>query len=260
MRSIRLTDVVSVVAVRALNRFTRMPHPPFLRHLTGPVAPCATAQNFVVRALSRYLTMTKTPDDVAPISGEPVSPGPQSGEPLVADGLQDSHQDGDDTDWLRFSQRIALAVYGTLMVLGVLEATSFEQPSLEIHVVIFTVLTTSLAIVLAHAWATVMSDRLVFKHRLTSASFFEELRFAAAFLIPTVIALLVFGVAAAFLPVDTGLLIAEGALLLLLFVFGFGGAWRSGSSLPRCLLIGLLDVAVGVLIVGLKEFHTFVTH
>ena len=140
MRSIRLTDVVSVVEVRALNRFTRMPHPTFFRHLSGPVAPRATAQNFVVRALSRYLTMTKTPDGVAPMSGEPVSLGPESAEPLVADGLQDSHQDVDETDWLRFSQRIALAVYGTLTVLGVLEATSFEQPSLEIHVVILSLI------------------------------------------------------------------------------------------------------------------------
>ena len=186
--------------------------------------------------------------------------GAPLGDPVSGGGESDLKLSGDQTDWLRFSQRIALAVYGTLTVLGVLEATSFEGPSLQSHIVIVTVLTTSLALVLAHAWASVMSDRLVFQHRLTSVSFFEELRFAAAFLIPTIMAVVVFSAAAAFLPVDTCLLTAEGALVLLLFAIGFGGAWRSGSSLPRCLMIGLLDVAVGILIVGIKEVHTFATH
>ena len=76
----------------------------------------------------------------------------------------------------------------------------------------------------------------------------------------SIMAVVVFSAAAAFLPVDTCLLTAEGALVLLLFAIGFGGAWRSGSSLPRCLMIGLLDVAVGILIVGIKEVHTFATH
>ena len=45
-----------------------------------------------------------------------------------------------DTDWTRYAQRIALAVYGTLTVLGVLEATSFDEASLSVHVVLITVI------------------------------------------------------------------------------------------------------------------------
>jgi hypothetical protein len=165
-----------------------------------------------------------------------------------------------DTDWTRYAQRIALAVYGTLTVLGVIEATSFDEASLSVHVVLITVISTSLAIVLAHAWATVMSNRLVFGEQLTSASLVEELRFAAAFLIPTVIAVVVFVIAAAFLPIDSCLISAEGALLLLLFVLGVWGARRGGAGWSRAILIGVIDVGVGVLIVGIKELHTFFTH
>ena len=184
----------------------------------------------------------------------------------VDDSFDDSFDvpDGEpaenDIEWVRFGQRIALAVYGTLTVLGVLEATSFDEPTLQVHIVLITVISTSIAIVLAHAWATLISNRLVFKHPLTSANFLEELRFAAAFLIPTVVAVVVFVIAAAFLTVNSCLLTAEGALLILLFIFGFEGARRSGMSWPRCVLIGLLDVAVGILIVAIKEVHTFFTH
>lgn len=167
---------------------------------------------------------------------------------------------GDDVDWNRLGQRIALAVYGTLTVLGVLEASSFEGPTFTIQLALITVICTSLAIVLAHAWATTMSNRLVFHHQLTTSSLIDEIRFAGAFLIPTAIAVVVLLIAATFLPVASCLLSAEGALIVVLFIVGFEGARRSGSSLPRCLLIGLIDVAVGLLIVGLKEFHTYLTH
>ncbi len=178
----------------------------------------------------------------------------------MTDSQVADEQVADETDWNRFGQRIALAVYGTLTVLGVLEATSFDEPSLTVPIVILTVVSTSIAIVLAHAWATVMSNRIVFRDRLTSASFAEELRFAAAFLIPTVLAVAVFVVAATFLSVRSCLLSAEGALIVLLFIFGFGGAKRTGASIPRCILIGLLDVAVGVAIVEIKELHSFFVH
>jgi hypothetical protein len=166
----------------------------------------------------------------------------------------------DNTDWTRYAQRIALAVYGTLTVLGVLEATSFDEPSLQVHIVLITVISTSVAIVLAHAWATVMSNRLVFAEELTSASLVEELRFAAAFLIPTVIAVVVFTIAAAFLPVDSCLVSAELALVVLLFILGVWGARRGGAAWPRAILIGVIDVGVGVLIVLIKELHTLFTH
>jgi hypothetical protein len=165
-----------------------------------------------------------------------------------------------DPDWTRYAQRIALAVYGTLTVLGVLEATSFDEPSLSVHVVLITVISTSVAIVLAHAWATVMSNRLVFGEQLTSASIVEEVRFAAAFLIPTVISVLVFTLAAVFVPIDSCLLSAEAALLVLLFFLGVYGARRGGARWPRAIVIGVIDVCIGVAIVAIKEIHTLFTH
>jgi hypothetical protein len=185
-----------------------------------------------------------------------------TGSQSAAEQISDGHA-GDEVDaatWTRLGQRIALAVYGTLTVLGVLEATSFDEPSLTVPIVLITVVSTSVAIVLAHAWATVMSNRIVFRDRLTSANFVEELRFAAAFLIPTAIAVAVFAIAATFLPVSSCLLSAEGALVVLLFIVGFGGAKRTGASIPRCILIGLLDVAVGIAIVEIKELHSFFVH
>ena len=171
-----------------------------------------------------------------------------------------SVDEAQETDWTRYAQRIALAVYGTLTVLGVLEATSFDDSHLTLHVVILTVISTSMAIVLAHAWATVLSNRLVFGDQLTSASLLEELRFAASFFIPTVVAVIVFTLACVILPIDSSLLTAELALVLLLFALGVYGARRGGAGWPRALLIGLIDVCVGVLIVGIKELHTFFTH
>ena len=202
------------------------------------------------------VTTTDVPADVQPAEGQP-------GEGQPAEDVQAQGTGGAqarETDWTRYAQRIALAVYGTLTVLGVLEATSFDEPSLTVHVVLLTVISTSLAIVLAHAWATVVSNRLVFGDQLTSASLLEELRFAAAFFIPTVVAAVVFTLAAVILPIDSCLLTAELALVLLLFGLGVYGARRGGAGWPRAILIGLIDVCVGVLIVGIKELHTFFTH
>lgn len=160
-------------------------------------------------------------------------------------------------------QRAAIAVYGLLTMLGVLEAASFEGPNgapVDLHVLIMILFSTSIAIAFAHAWSSVVANRLVEQRMLNRQTVILELRFAGSFLAPTLISVVVILVSYSVRDVATSIDYAQAALVLVLFCVGLVGARRSGLSWARALAWGGTDVAVAIVIVALKEVESLLIH
>ena len=152
-------------------------------------------------------------------------------------------------------QRASLTVYGAMTLLGIVEAATIKNVADTAAALTIVIVTGSVSIVIAHAWAAVIAHRVVDGHRFTRDEVVAELWFAASFLIATGIAIL------ASLPFGdfyTTVQFTLIAMLALLFVVGVTGALRSGAGWTRALGWGLLDVGVGVLIVALKDLLTLI--
>ena len=155
-------------------------------------------------------------------------------------------------------QRTALAVYGAMTLIGVLEASTTQAVVDSILAVVVVVVSTSLAIVIAHAWSSVVAHRLVQGRQLSRERIGDELWFAGSFFVPAAIALaslVVFGIPENHLEAITN---AQFALLIFLFVIGVVGARRGGKGWWKSIGWGSIDVLVGFLVMMLKEvLHLF---
>jgi hemolysin III len=150
---------------------------------------------------------------------------------------------------------VARAVYGLVTVLAVLQAMELHPPPPWVGVV--TLLGTTVAVALVEAYAHSIATILTVQHGLSREEVHEIGREVAPVLIgaqaPTIVLLL-----AAFnlLPMELAIDLAQ----LVAFVLLFGYGWRVGALLdnrwPRQLLSGLLLIAIGGIIVGIKAaFH-----
>ena len=165
---------------------------------------------------------------------------------------------GTGTDRKVRVQRASLTVYGAMTLLGIVEAATIKNVADTAAALTIVIVTGSVSIVIAHAWAAVIAHRVVDGHRFTRDEVVAELWFAASFLIATGIALLAILASLPFGDFYTTVQFTLIAMLALLFVVGVAGALRSGAGWTRALGWGLLDVGVGVLIVALKDLLTLI--
>jgi len=152
-----------------------------------------------------------------------------------------------------YVDRAAMAVYCLITLLGVVSAAtskSVADNSFELGVIIFG---TTLTLMIAHAWATVVAHRLVQGHRLDRAQILTEFRHDLAFLVTGLFGLATLAVATLLTDDYARQVDNEQTMLVLaLVVVGVVGGRRSGASWPRAIGWGLLDGAVGLFIVALK--------
>ncbi|MEI6375284.1 MAG: hypothetical protein WCP26_16000 [Actinomycetes bacterium] len=157
-------------------------------------------------------------------------------------------------------ERTALTIYGAMTLLGVLEAATTKAVVDSTAALIILIVATSLAIVIAHAWSTVVAHRLVDGEEMSTHRVGNELWFAGSFLVPAVLALATVLITGTFTSHDTSILIAQMVLIVFLFIAGITGARRGGASWGRSIAWGIADVAVGLAIVLLKETLSLIAH
>jgi len=151
---------------------------------------------------------------------------------------------------------VARSIYGLITVLAVLEAMEHNPPSDAWHGVVI-LFGTTLAVALVEAYADSIAEIIARGGELSRSDFREIAHDVAPVMIgaqgPTVVFLF-----AAFGLVSVGHAIDLAQLVAFATLFGFG--WRIGKLLHeqrlRQLVSGLLLVAIGGLIVGIKAaFH-----
>ncbi len=157
-------------------------------------------------------------------------------------------------------ERTALTIYGAMTLLGVLEAATTKAVVDSTAALVILIVATSLAIVIAHAWSTVVAHRLVDGEELSSHRVGNELWFAGSFLVPAILALVTVLIAGTLTSHDTSILLAQGVLLVFLFIAGITGARRGGASWGRSIAWGVVDIAVGLAIVLIKETLSLFAH
>lgn len=150
---------------------------------------------------------------------------------------------------------VTRAVYGLVTVLAVLQAMERHPPAPWVGVI--TLLGTTVAVALVEAYAHSIGAMLAGRHAMSLQELREIWHDVAPVITgaqaPTVVLLLsAFGL----IPVDLAIGVAQVVAFLLLFGYG----WRISALLsdrwPRHLLGGLVLVAIGGIIVGIKAaFH-----
>jgi hemolysin III len=150
---------------------------------------------------------------------------------------------------------VAHAVYGLITVLAALHALEVHPPSAWRGAVIL--FGTTLAVALLDAYSLTIAEMLARKERLSGEEMLEIGRDVAPVMVgaqgPTLVMILsAFGL----FTVENAIDIAQGVALVSLFGYG----WRIGKLLherwPMQLLNGVLLVAIGGLLVGIKAvFH-----
>ena len=156
-------------------------------------------------------------------------------------------------------ERTALVIYGSLTLLGVLDAATYKNVVTTHFALALLVVVTSLSLVIAHAWSTMVARRLIRREKPTRDVLIKELWLAGAILAPMALVLAVIATTLPFEEVETNetvvatIVNAQYALLVGIFFMGTIGARRAGLSWPRTFAWGLIDVGVGVLIVLLKD-------
>ena len=153
------------------------------------------------------------------------------------------------------SAPVSRAVYGLITVLAMLQILEAHPPSAW-HATV-TLFGTTLAVALVDAYSDWIAEMLAEQRKLTRDDIGRILGDVAPVMIgaqtPTVLLLLA---ALGILEIDTAIQLAQAAAFLLLFGYG----WRIGQLLherrSRQLISGLILVAIGALIVGIKSaFH-----
>lgn len=160
----------------------------------------------------------------------------------------------------REAQRVSLAIYGVMTVLGVLEASTTKAVVDSTITVTILVLATSTAIVLAHAWSSVVAHRLVHGQFLSRDAMIGELKFAAAFFAPAILAIVVLVVDGAFTDHQSAVRVSQLVLVALLVMVGTTAARTAGVGWTKAIGWGIIDACVGIAIVMLKEVLTIFFH
>jgi VIT1/CCC1 family predicted Fe2+/Mn2+ transporter len=148
--------------------------------------------------------------------------------------------------------RLAGAIYGTIVVLAVIAGVS-EDTEAGAASVLGALLVTALALWIAHVYAESLASRLVdpeVKWReIVRRAIAQEWPLAQAALVPAVPLLLgALGV----LSRDTAIDVAMALALADLFAWGVAVGRASDQPRGRAVLSGLLNVALGAIVVGLK--------
>lgn len=171
-----------------------------------------------------------------------------SADPLAPGTPDDAHVAEEEV------HRTSLAVYATITLLGVTAAASWKKFVTDEPELIVTLVGASLAVVIAHAWSSVMAQRLVHGTRLSRRQVTTEIVVSLSFFIATGIAIaaIVLGQVVLDLEFVDTVLLTELVLVGALFVLGMLGARRAGTGWWRALAWGAVDASIGVVIMVLK--------
>ena len=146
---------------------------------------------------------------------------------------------------------VSRAIYGLITVLAVLQVVMMHPVSPRASAV--SLFGATLAVALIDAYSESIAAMLAKGSSLARQEFAELLRDVAPVMIgaqaPTLVLLLA---VAGILEHNTALRLAEAVTFLLLFGYGFAVGKLLGGSLARQLANGLVLVAVGAIIVGIK--------
>lgn len=150
-------------------------------------------------------------------------------------------------------QRATMSVYSILTLLGVIVAAAWKSYATDVAELIAIVLGTSVAIVIAHAWASVFAHRAVRRSPYTRVDARDELLHVVSFLVPCGV---VIGLSLILntMRVDIDGIATIDALVLMgfLLIVGMIAARRTGSGWMRSILWGLADFSVGGIILLMK--------
>jgi hypothetical protein len=150
-------------------------------------------------------------------------------------------------------RRMTMEVYSILTLIGVVIAAAWKSYATDVAELIAIVLGTSVAIVIAHAWASVFAHRAVRRERFTKADALDELTHIVSFLVPCAIIIVLSLVLNAMgIDVDGVATLDALALMGFLLIVGTIAARRVGCTWPRSLMWGVADFSIGGLILLLK--------
>ena len=149
--------------------------------------------------------------------------------------------------------RVTVAIYAALTLLGVIAAASWKETADDEIEMAAIIGGTSLAISLAHLWAAIMAEQLVHGHLPDRDTWRKEATVAGGFLGIAAIAVVSLAVtSAAGISFDWVVNLTMAVLIGLLLAAGITGARWSGADWGRALLWGLLDAAMGLVLLILK--------
>ncbi len=143
----------------------------------------------------------------------------------------------------------AAAVYGSLLVTTLLTVELRAVASAEL--IAFTLILSVAVFWLTHAWARIVDRRI--RGGVGLDGVVAIARAEAPMLAPVVIPALVLGLAPlGMVTVDSAVVIALAASLVQLFLWGVAVGRAAHSSWPVSVAVALVDLALGLLLVGLK--------
>lgn len=158
----------------------------------------------------------------------------------------------EDTGHHQFN-RVMVAVYATITLLGVIAAASWKQTAEDEVELIAIVLGASAAVSLAHLWAAIMADQLVHGRFPDRRTWLNEATVVGSFFGIAAVAVVTVAVSsAAGASFDWVINWTMAVLIGLLFAAGLMGARWSGAGWGRALLWGFLDAGVGIALLVLK--------
>lgn len=150
---------------------------------------------------------------------------------------------------------VSRAIYGLITVMAVLQVMEVHPPTAWHGTV--SLFGTTLAVALADAYSDSIAEMIGGRHRLSR----EDLRAIRRDVTPILTGaqpptLLLLASALGLLSVETAIDLAQVVAAMLLFGFGLRAGQLLHESWPRRLLSGLILVAIGGLVVGIKAaFH-----
>ena len=148
---------------------------------------------------------------------------------------------------------VTLVIYSTITLLSVVVATTAKLYVDSYYELVIVAFGTCVGLVIAHAWAGMISRVLVHKEQLGSGILFEEVRSASWSFIPGVLLAVLLPVEAIFgVSFELAATWAILALTVLLFVSGYFAALGIRHSKAAAWAWGGGSAAVGVLAVILK--------
>jgi hypothetical protein len=142
-------------------------------------------------------------------------------------------------------------IYGTVLALSLL--TALDHDGLTPSRTMVVVLVTLIGVWAAKSYAYVIGGELAYGFHAKFSELLEILKETMWVLIPGIPILCLFTLAAgAIISLKAALYIAQWIIVLFLFATGFWLRRQANGTFIKCVIDGLIDCSVGILIVGLK--------
>jgi len=152
----------------------------------------------------------------------------------------------------RFSE-VVLAIYAAITLLGVIAAASWKNLFTEYHEIFVIIIGTTITVGVAHVWATIAAQRLVYQRPMSLSERRHELRGFASILFVGLLAATALMVTWTITDdLESAVRSTLGMLIAVLFIVGVVGSRRRGSTWPRSLGWGFADASIGIAVLAAK--------